>query len=128
MNPPFLAACRREPVPYTPVWLMRQAGRYMPEYRAVRERFGFLELCKSPDAAAEVTVTAALRLGVDAAIIFADMCSATRMDAAYSVSASSVRRSSATFAYRRSPTQPLAPPCGLRPTDPVRRTFSLNPA
>jgi len=71
--PPFLAACRREPVPYTPVWLMRQAGRYMPEYRAVRERFGFLELCKSPDAAAEVTVTAALRLGVDAAIIFADI-------------------------------------------------------
>jgi len=73
VNPPFLAACRREPVPYTPVWLMRQAGRYMPEYRAVRERFGFLELCKSPDAAAEVTVTAALRLGVDAAIIFADI-------------------------------------------------------
>ena len=52
---------------------MRQAGRYMPEYRAVRERLGFLELCKSPDAAAEVTVTAALRLGVDAAIIFADI-------------------------------------------------------
>ena len=71
--PPFLAACRREPVPYTPVWLMRQAGRYMPEYRAVRERLGFLELCKSPDAAAEVTVTAALRLCVDAAIIFADI-------------------------------------------------------
>jgi uroporphyrinogen decarboxylase len=52
---------------------MRQAGRYMPEYRAVRERLGFLELCKSPDAAAEVTVTAATRLGVDAAIIFADI-------------------------------------------------------
>jgi len=52
---------------------MRQAGRYMPEYRAVRKRLGFLALCKSPDAAAEVTVTAALRLGVDAAIIFADI-------------------------------------------------------
>jgi uroporphyrinogen decarboxylase len=52
---------------------MRQAGRYMPEYRAVREKLGFLELCKSPDAAAEVTVTAAERLGVDAAIIFADI-------------------------------------------------------
>jgi len=70
---PFLAACRREPVPYTPIWLMRQAGRYMAEYRAVRERLGFLELCHSPDAAAEVTVTAAERLGVDAAIIFADI-------------------------------------------------------
>ena len=71
--PPFLAACRREPVPFTPIWLMRQAGRYMPEYRAVREKLGFLELCKSPDTAAEVTVTAAERLGVDAAIIFADI-------------------------------------------------------
>jgi uroporphyrinogen decarboxylase len=71
--PPFLAACRREPVPYTPVWLMRQAGRYMPEYRAVREKLGFLELCKRPDAAAEVTVTAVEVLKVDAAIIFADI-------------------------------------------------------
>jgi uroporphyrinogen decarboxylase len=72
-TPPFLAACRRERVPYTPVWLMRQAGRYMPEYRAVRRRLGFLELCRKPDAAAEVTVTAVERLGVDAAIIFADI-------------------------------------------------------
>ncbi|MFN8545452.1 MAG: uroporphyrinogen decarboxylase [Candidatus Binatia bacterium] len=71
--PPFLAACRREPTPYTPIWLMRQAGRYMAEYRAVREKFSFLELCKTPDAAAEVTVTAVERLGVDAAIIFADI-------------------------------------------------------
>src|SRR6186713_3359159 len=70
---PFMRACRREPVPYTPVWLMRQAGRYMPEYRAVRRRLGFLELCRTPDAAAEVTVTAVERLGVDAAIIFADI-------------------------------------------------------
>ena len=70
---PFMRACRREPVPHTPVWLMRQAGRYMPEYRAVRSRLSFLELCKTPDLAAEVTVTAAERLGVDAAIIFADI-------------------------------------------------------
>jgi uroporphyrinogen decarboxylase len=70
---PFLSACRREPVPYTPVWLMRQAGRYMPEYRAVRAKLGFLELCKRPDAAAEVTVTAVDVLGVDAAIVFADI-------------------------------------------------------
>ena len=70
---PFLRACRREPVPFTPVWLMRQAGRYMPEYRAVRGRVPFLELCKTPDLACAVTVEAAERLGVDAAIIFSDL-------------------------------------------------------
>ena len=70
---PFMRACRREPVPYTPIWLMRQAGRYMREYREVRARTSFLELCKTPELAAEVTVYAAERLGVDAAIIFADI-------------------------------------------------------
>ncbi|HMF56565.1 MAG TPA: uroporphyrinogen decarboxylase [Pyrinomonadaceae bacterium] len=70
---PFMRACRCEPVPYTPVWLMRQAGRYMSEYREVRAQTGFLELCKTPELAAEVTVTAAERLNVDAAIIFADI-------------------------------------------------------
>ena len=70
---PFMKACRREAVPYTPIWLMRQAGRYMPEYREVRGKTTFLELCKTPALAAEVTVTAAERLGVDAAIIFADI-------------------------------------------------------
>lgn len=73
MESPFLAACRRRPVPYTPVWLMRQAGRYQPEYRAVRSRLGFLELCRTPEAAAEVTVLAVEQLGVDAGIIFADI-------------------------------------------------------
>lgn len=68
-----MRACRREPVPHTPIWLMRQAGRYMPEYRELRARTSFLELCKTPTLAAEVTVTAAERLGVDAAIIFADI-------------------------------------------------------
>ncbi len=72
-NSPFMRACRREPVPYTPVWLMRQAGRYMREYREVRARHTFLELCKQPEVAAEVTVYAAHRLNVDAAIIFADI-------------------------------------------------------
>jgi len=72
-NSPFMRACRREAVPYTPIWLMRQAGRYMQEYRDLRARVGFLELCKTPALAAEVTVTAAERLGVDAAIIFADI-------------------------------------------------------
>jgi len=68
-----MKACRREAVPYTPIWLMRQAGRYMREYRDVRAKTTFLELCKTPSLAAEVTVTAAERLGVDAAIIFADI-------------------------------------------------------
>jgi uroporphyrinogen decarboxylase len=70
---PFLKACRREPCDVTPIWLMRQAGRYMPEYRAIRSKVSFLELCKRPELAAEVTVTAAGRLGVDAAILFADI-------------------------------------------------------
>jgi uroporphyrinogen decarboxylase len=71
--PAFLQACLRQPTPFTPIWLMRQAGRYMPEYRAVRSRLGFLELCKNPDAAAEVTLQPVERLGVDAAILFADI-------------------------------------------------------
>jgi uroporphyrinogen decarboxylase len=70
---PFLRACRRQPTEYTPVWLMRQAGRYLPEYRAMRERLSLLDLCKTPEAAAEVTVLAVEKLGVDAAIIFADI-------------------------------------------------------
>ena len=69
----FLRACRAQPVDATPVWFMRQAGRYMPEYQAVRARHGILEICKTPALAAEVTITAAERLDVDAAIIFADL-------------------------------------------------------
>ena len=69
----FLKACRREPVTTTPIWLMRQAGRYLPEYRALREKVGFLELCKNPALCAEVMVSAVKRLGVDAAIIFSDL-------------------------------------------------------
>jgi uroporphyrinogen decarboxylase len=72
-NHPFLAACRRERTSYTPVWLMRQAGRYMEEYRKLRAQHDFLELCKRPDLAAEITVTPVERLGVDAAILFADI-------------------------------------------------------
>lgn len=69
----FMKACRREPVPYTPIWLMRQAGRYMKEYRDIRAKVTMLELCKSPELVSEVTVYAATRLGVDAAILFADL-------------------------------------------------------
>ncbi len=70
---PFLMACRRQPAPYTPVWLMRQAGRYMKEYRALRKKFSFLEMCKTPDVAARVTLLPIEQLNVDAAIIFADI-------------------------------------------------------
>ncbi len=69
----FVRACRREPVERTPVWFMRQAGRYMAEYRAVRKSHTLIEICKKPELAAEVTITAAEALGVDAAIIFADL-------------------------------------------------------
>jgi len=68
-----MRACRKEPVDATPVWLMRQAGRYMEEYRELRAKVPFLELCKNPRLVSEVTVTAARKLGVDAAIIFADL-------------------------------------------------------
>jgi uroporphyrinogen decarboxylase len=69
----FKRACRRQPVERTPVWFMRQAGRYMAEYRAVRKTHSLIEICKKPELAAEVTITAAEALGVDAAIIFADL-------------------------------------------------------
>ncbi len=69
----FLRACLRKPVDRTPVWFLRQAGRYMPEYREVRKHHTLVEICKQPDLAAEVTITAAEKLGVDAAIIFADL-------------------------------------------------------
>lgn len=72
-NSPFMKACRREPTEVTPVWLMRQAGRYMAEYRSVRHGLNFLELCKRPDLCCEVMVTAVNKLGVDAAILFADL-------------------------------------------------------
>ncbi len=69
----FVKTCKAQPVDRTPVWFMRQAGRYMPEYRAVRKQYSLIEICKKPKVAAEVTITAAEALGVDAAIIFADL-------------------------------------------------------
>jgi uroporphyrinogen decarboxylase len=72
-NSRFVRACKAQPVDRTPVWFMRQAGRYMPEYRAVRKQHSLIEICKKPELAAEVTITAAEALGVDAAIIFADL-------------------------------------------------------
>src|SRR5216110_2063658 len=69
----FLKACRRERTDVTPVWFMRQAGRYMPQYRKLRQRHSILDLCHSPELAAEVTLQPVERLGVDAAIVFADI-------------------------------------------------------
>src|SRR5271170_6002558 len=69
----FLRACLRKPVDRPPVWFLRQAGRYMQEYRDVRKHHTLVEICKHPELASEVTITAAEKLGVDAAIIFADL-------------------------------------------------------
>jgi uroporphyrinogen decarboxylase len=73
MNDTFLKACRGEETPYTPIWIMRQAGRYLPEYRAVRGKSDFLTMCKTPELAAEVTLQPIDILNVDAAILFSDI-------------------------------------------------------
>jgi uroporphyrinogen decarboxylase len=72
-NSLFVRAAKAQPTERTPIWLMRQAGRYMPEYRAVRKRYSLIEICKKPEVAAQVTIEAAEILKVDAAIIFADL-------------------------------------------------------
>ena len=72
-NDLFLRSCKCLPVERTPIWIMRQAGRYLPEYRAVREKADFLTVCKTPELAAEVTVQPIDLIGVDAAIIFSDI-------------------------------------------------------
>lgn len=72
-NDLFLKACKRQPTARTPIWIMRQAGRYLPEYRAVRSKADFLTLCKTPELAAEVTIQPVDIIGVDAAIIFSDI-------------------------------------------------------
>jgi uroporphyrinogen decarboxylase len=73
VNDRFLRACRRQPVDATPVWFMRQAGRYMAEYRALRQRYSLLDLCRTPELATQVTMQPIDRLDVDAAILFSDL-------------------------------------------------------
>src|SRR5262245_47655882 len=73
-NDTFLRALMREETPYTPIWIMRQAGRYLPEYNATRARAGsFLDLCRNPDLATEVTLQPLARFALDAAIVFSDI-------------------------------------------------------
>ena len=73
MNDRFLRACRREPVDATPVWFMRQAGRYMSDYRALRQRYSLLDICRQPDLAVAVTLQPVNAIDVDAAILFSDL-------------------------------------------------------
>ncbi|MEX2355589.1 MAG: uroporphyrinogen decarboxylase family protein, partial [Thermaerobacterales bacterium] len=69
----FLTACRLQPVDKTPVWFMRQAGRIFPEYRNLKQKYDFLTLCHTPELCAEITLLPIAKLGVDAAILFADI-------------------------------------------------------
>ena len=73
MNDVFLRACRKEDTPYVPVWYMRQAGRYQPEYREIRRKYSFFEMSENPEVCAKVTSLPVEQLGVDAAILFADI-------------------------------------------------------
>ena len=73
MNDRFLRACRRQPVDATPVWFMRQAGRYMADYRALRQRYSLLEICANPELAVAVTLQPVDLIEVDAAILFSDL-------------------------------------------------------
>ena len=126
LTPPFLRACRRQPVPHTPVWFMRQAGRSLPEYRKVREGIAMLESCTRPELVAEITLQPVRRYGVDAAIFFSDIVRAAqggrrrprhharasaRSSPSRSAPAPTSTRIARAHARATSPTSPR--PCGL---------------
>jgi uroporphyrinogen decarboxylase len=116
-TPLFLRACRREPVERTPVWLMRQAGRSLPEYRALRERWSLEEIVAQPELCAEVTLQPVRRLGVDAAVMFADIMLPLRgmgidfelVESVGPVVANPIRTAEAVHALRTPPTAESVP-------------------
>ncbi|HEX7264509.1 MAG TPA: uroporphyrinogen decarboxylase [Candidatus Dormibacteraeota bacterium] len=116
-TPVFLRACRREPVERTPVWLMRQAGRSLPEYRALRERWTLEEIVAQPDICAEVTLQPVRRLGVDAAVMFADIMLPLRgmgidfelVESVGPVIANPIRSAEAVYALRTPPAAESVP-------------------
>lgn len=124
-NSSFVRACKSQLTDHTPVWFMRQAGRYMPEYRAVRKQHSLLEICKKPSLAAEVTITAAEILGVDAAIIFADLLLPLEvMGLPFHFSPTKARSSRSPFAPKR--TSPIFEPTALPIWDTSPKRFLLS--
>ncbi len=105
----FLRACRREPVPHTPVWFMRQAGRSLPEYRKLREGIAMLDSCMRPDLVAEITLQPVRRHKVDAAIYFSDIVVPLK---AIGVSTSTSSRASDPSSRSRSAAAPTWSGCG----------------
>lgn len=117
----FLAACRRQPVDRPPVWIMRQAGRYQPSYRALRQRASFLDICRKPELSCEATMGAIDDLGVDAAILFSDilvLLEAMGMDVTFPKVAPSSRP--------RCGPQPTSSACAW-PAPPTISTMSMTP-
>ncbi len=120
MNDQFLRACRREPVDATPVWFMRQAGRSFAAYRELRERYGILELAKTPELCAEVTLMPVNELGVDAAVLFADiMLPLEPMGVA-------LRIEPEVGPIIERPIRSAADVAALRPFDPAEVSFTLD--
>jgi len=118
----FLDACNRRPVDATPIWIMRQAGRYLPEYRAIKEKLSFIEMCEDPATAAEVTLQPLKRFELDAAIIFADiLLPLTGMGIGFHFAKTG-------GPVIEKPVRSAADVAGLRPFDPLEHTPYLMEA